>query len=202
MSMSPVREEYEDPTIHPRRTGGLRNLYIFWHETLVSMAGCYARYNIPVLISQHRDGELITQIIRCLGSGAIRGSSTRGGDRALRQMIEQSRLSHLAVTPDGPRGPRRKMQMGPVYLASRAGVRIVPLGLAAKGAWRANSWDRLAIPKPFMPIYVCCGTPITVPADLSRSELEQYRVLCERSLNETQQRAEAKAGEVQVVPAS
>jgi lysophospholipid acyltransferase (LPLAT)-like uncharacterized protein len=146
-----------------------------------------------VLVSQHRDGELITQILHYLGGDTIRGSSTRGGDRAVRDMLERSRDTHLSVTPDGPRGPRRKMQLGPIYLASRGNMKVVPIGICAKGAWRTKSWDQLAVPKPFMPIYVYAGEPIAIPADLPRDEMEPYRELCEQRLNQAQERAEARA---------
>ena len=192
MCMSAVREQFDNPETNPR-AGNEKFIYLMWHETIIAATAGYASAGIPVLISQHRDGELITQILRYLGGDAVRGSSTRGGDKALRHMLDVLQNRHLAITPDGPKGPRREMQLGPVYLASRAKIRLVPMGLAAAGAWRAKSWDRLMVPKPLMPIYVISGDPIEVPEDLPRSEMEPYRLLCERRLREVQELAEAKA---------
>ena len=97
-----------------------------------------------ILISEHRDGELITQVIKRLGFSVVRGSTTRGGARALREMSLRIDRGHLCVTPDGPRGPRRSVHQGIAYLGSRTGLPIVGAGMAFKKPWRAKSWDRFA----------------------------------------------------------
>lgn len=200
ISMCPVREQFADAATNPKKRQG-RYLYVFWHENVIPATTIYVKTGVQAMVSEHRDGELITQIARCLGGDTIRGSSTRGGERALRTMLERSGDTRLAITPDGPRGPRRQMPLGPVYLASRAGIPIVPVGLCSKKAFRINSWDRMAIPRPFMPIYVLGGTPINVPADVARSDMEVYRLLCERGLNEAQAAAEAwSAGVTKAAP--
>lgn len=192
MSMSPVREQLADAATDPHNRQG-RYLYLFWHENVVPATAIYVKTGIEALVSEHRDGELITQVARWMGGGTIRGSSTRGGERALRAMLEKSDHTRLAITPDGPRGPRRQVPLGPIYLASRASIPIVPMGLCPKNAWRAKSWDKMAIPKPFMPVYVQGGTPIHVPADLPRSDMEEYRLMCQRGLDEAQAAAEARS---------
>jgi lysophospholipid acyltransferase (LPLAT)-like uncharacterized protein len=108
----------------------------------------YARPDIKVLISTHADGQLIAEACQRLGFALARGSSTRGGVEAVRDML-RANDTHLAVTPDGPRGPRRRVQAGVVYLAARTGLPIVPVGFAARRPWRAKSWDRFAVPRPF-----------------------------------------------------
>lgn len=167
--------------VHPNRcSAGTRYIYAFWHENLLLLAN-WARPNIRVLISNHADGELIAQVCRNLGFGLVRGSSTRGGTEALREMIEEQQ-THFAITPDGPRGPRRCAQLGAVFLAARTGLPIAPLGLSVSRAWRARSWDRLAVPKPFSTAVCVAGEPIQIPAQTSRMQLESYRLQLEAAL--------------------
>jgi lysophospholipid acyltransferase (LPLAT)-like uncharacterized protein len=118
-------------------------------------------------------------VCRFLGLRVVRGSSTRGGSLALRDMMNVGGRSHLAVTPDGPRGPRRQVKLGIVYLASRTGLPIVPIGVGYGKAWRARSWDRFALPCPFSRMIGLLGVPIPVPAGLDRDGLERYRALVE-----------------------
>src|SRR5206468_6190352 len=104
-------------------------LYAFWHEHLLLPAYHYGRRDIRVLISTHADGQLIAEVCRRLGFGLVRGSTTRGGVEAVRQMLRDGGASHLAITPDGPRGPRRRVQPGVSFLASRTGLPVVPMGI-------------------------------------------------------------------------
>lgn len=136
-----------DPT-SPDFVGG-RFAYAFWHEHILLPAYQFARPDIHVLVSKHADGQLITGIVERLGFRTVRGSSTRGGVEAVRQMLDAGRSGHLAVTPDGPRGPRREAQAGVVYLAAKLGLPLVPFGCAYARCWRAKSWDRFAVPRPF-----------------------------------------------------
>ena len=115
-----------------------------------------------ILISDHRDGELITQVIRRLGFSVVRGSTTRGGTRALREMTLRIDQGHLCVTPDGPRGPRRSVHQGIAYLCSRTGLPIVGAGMAFQRPWRARSWDRFCVPRPFSP--AACVVPPAGPS--------------------------------------
>src|SRR5205807_4997169 len=118
-------------------------------------------------------GSLITS----LGMGMVEGSATRGGIEAVRKLTrEHHPWRHLAVTPDGPRGPRRVVQPGIVYVASRTGMRIVPAGVGYRRPWRAGSWDRFALPKPFSRARCLTAEPIAVPGSLRSTELEPYRL--------------------------
>jgi lysophospholipid acyltransferase (LPLAT)-like uncharacterized protein len=165
---------------HPADPGRERFLYVFWHESLLAPASRPAKVN--VLISLHADGELITQVCRWLGIGVVRGSTNRRGGGAVLEMLRRSRDAHLAITPDGPRGPRRQVQTGAVYIASKTGLPIVPIGVGFSRAWRARSWDRFAVPRPFSRIHGVVGDPIHVPDNLGRDELEHYRRLVEERL--------------------
>jgi lysophospholipid acyltransferase (LPLAT)-like uncharacterized protein len=138
---------------------------------------------IKVLISQHADGEWIAQICQWLGVGVIRGSTTRGGCAAIQEMIgESGAQTHLGITPDGPRGPRRQLQPGAVWVASTTGIPVVLLGMGFARAWRASSWDRLAIPVPGSTVCAVLSQPIQVPPDLDRAGLERWRLHLEKEL--------------------
>jgi lysophospholipid acyltransferase (LPLAT)-like uncharacterized protein len=176
---------------HPADARSQRFIYAFWHETMLLPA--VIKIKIQVLISQHADGELIAQICRYLGKGVIRGSSTRGGSQGLLQMLRSSRHSHLAITPDGPRGPRRRLQAGTVLLASASGLPIVPAGIGFSKAWRARSWDRFAVPYPWSTAICITASAIHVPPNINREQVEEYRRLVEQQLLKASEAAEAWA---------
>jgi hypothetical protein len=167
-----------------------RYIYTFWHEYLLLPAYHYGQPNVHVLISRSDDGQLIAKTCQHLGFSVVRGSSSRGGIEAVRQMVRLSSWGHLAVTPDGPRGPRRHVQMGTVYLASRTGLPVVPTGFGVRRAWRAGSWDRFCVPKPFTRARCVLGEPITVPADLTSTDLERYRLRLENAISHATSLAE------------
>jgi lysophospholipid acyltransferase (LPLAT)-like uncharacterized protein len=170
-----------DGRAHPADPATERFFYAFWHEGL--LAPLTTRIKIQMLISQHADGELIAQVCERLGFGVIRGSTTRGGCEAVLNMIRTSdRAAHLGITPDGPKGPRRKLQMGMILVASTTGVRIVPVGIGFVHAWRANSWDKFVIPWPLSTICGIVGEPISIPPDLDRAGLARWREVVEQRL--------------------
>jgi len=187
-----IRFILDDPSSAPQRMKR-RGVYLFWHETILFPAYTHARHGIAILVSRHRDGELITQVVRMLRGRAIRGSTTRGGAAALRGMMRDTRSPHLAITPDGPRGPRRVMQIGAVYLASRAGMLLVPVGFAARDGWRVPSWDGMIVPKPGRPVGVVVGEPIDVPDGLDREGLQRVRRRVQAAMDDVQRRAERLA---------
>lgn len=165
---------------HPTDPSRERFIYVFWHEALLFPT----KFAMPahVLISRHADGELIAQACQHLGIGVVRGSTTRGGSGALWEMTQRSKEGHLAVTPDGPQGPRRKVQQGVIRLASLTGLPIVAFGLAYSRAWRARSWDRFLIPCPFSLASCVVSPALFVPPRLDRDQLEEYRCLLENHL--------------------
>jgi lysophospholipid acyltransferase (LPLAT)-like uncharacterized protein len=162
---------------------GARFIYAFWHENLLLPLYYAPRMTINVLVSQHADGELIATVCKHLGMGVFRGSTTRGGVEAVRQIVRDNH-AHLAFTPDGPRGPRRKVQPGLIYLAARTGLPIVPAGFGCGSGWRLRSWDRMILPKPLTRALCLTGFAIHVPADIDRDQLESYRRLVENALEE------------------
>lgn len=179
---------------HQRDLAG-RYIYAIWHENLLLPAYLYGRPDIHVLISQHADGQLIAEVCRHLRFKLVRGSTTRGGVEAVRHMLRLSRGSHLAITPDGPRGPRRRVQMGLIYLAARTGLPIVPIGIGFQRPWRLKSWDRFALPRPWSRSVCVTADPIRIPADADRDEFEDCRLRVERILSHVNELAEQWAND-------
>ncbi|HLW67948.1 MAG TPA: lysophospholipid acyltransferase family protein [Gemmataceae bacterium] len=183
--------------VHPVDHHKEKFLYAFWHESL--MIPCMFRTKIHVLISHHMDGELITRVCQHLGGDVVRGSSSRGGGSALVEMAKASEFTHLLINPDGPRGPRREVQVGLVMLASRTGLPIILVGVGYSRCWRLKSWDRFAIPKPFSNVYVFAHPPIAVPPDLSYDELREWRDKIEATFLRVTEQAEQWAATGKVV---
>lgn len=184
---------YADPLVNPeiaRRTGQ-RFIYAFYHEVMLFPAYFWAWPEMQILISDHRDGELITQVVQRLGFGVVRGSTTRGGARALREMTHRVDRGHLCVTPDGPKGPRRHVHQGLAYLACKTGLPVVGAGMAFRRPWRANSWDRFAVPRPFQPAACVVPPPVFVPADADRDTIESCRLEIEQRMQRATDEAEA-----------
>lgn len=179
-----------------RIAGGERCVFAFWHARLFPLVFTHQNRAIVVLISRHHDGELIARIIEQLGFRTARGSSTRGGEEGARDLLrfaEQRAL--LAITPDGPRGPAERVKPGLAWIASRAGVPVVPVATAARSAWVFRSWDRFRIPKPFTRVVVSYGEPITIPADADGDALEQWRVRLDEAIGALTRDVRARAGE-------
>lgn len=168
-----------------------RFIYAFWHEFMLLPTYYLARPDVFVLISQHADGELIAGVCESLGYSTVRGSSTRGGSAAFRQMLRVARTSHLAITPDGPQGPRREVQPGVIQLAARTGLPIVPVGFGLANPWRLKSWDRFVLPKPLVRGFCLMGNPIVIPAELDPERIESCCEQLRASINEVTTLAQA-----------
>lgn len=203
-----LRFEYRPlgPSCEPARVpAGERIIYCIWHENLLLPTVYFGRPEIAVLISQHRDGQLLGSLIQSLGMGMVCGSTTRGGVDAVRKLVAgDAPFRHLAVTPDGPRGPRRVVQQGLVYVASRAGMKVACVGVGYRRPWRLGSWDRFAIPKPFTRARCVTAEPIAVPPGLKAGELEPYRLHIQAEMDRLNAAAEAWAetGRLDVPPAA
>jgi lysophospholipid acyltransferase (LPLAT)-like uncharacterized protein len=173
---------------------GERFIWSVWHENVLLPVNYFSRPDIAVLISSHADGQLLGAFIEMMGMNLVHGSTNRGGVRAVRQLLADSeKWRHLAITPDGPRGPRRIVQPGVVYLASRTGRPIIPSGVAYTRPWRFNSWDKFAIPKPFSRAFFVTAEPIFVPDGLKTAELEPYRLLVQSEMDRMNALAEQLA---------
>ena len=181
---------FHDPAVDPIRADGGQRIYIFWHEYILFPISLRGHCNLTMLLSRHRDAEVLDRAARRLGFGVVRGSTRRGGVAALRELLRESERMHLTLTPDGPRGPRRILAAGPVYLASRLGLPLVPMGFGFNRPWRLRSWDRFAIPRPFSRARTVVGPPLTIPPGLDRAGLEHHRGDVERLMNRLTDEAE------------
>jgi lysophospholipid acyltransferase (LPLAT)-like uncharacterized protein len=166
------------------KAAGKMPIYVLWHDRIFLSTYFLRRRGIVVITSKSFDGEYIARFIQRFGFGAIRGSSSRGGARALVRMIKMMRSGHpMAFTLDGPRGPRYVVKPGPAMLAKKTGNPIMPFVAEPRKYWRVNSWDRLQIPRPFSRSLVIIGEPIYVDADAGEAEIEETLRLLQTSLD-------------------
>jgi lysophospholipid acyltransferase (LPLAT)-like uncharacterized protein len=166
----------------------------FWHDQLVPLMGSSRwRRPITVMISQSKDGEIVAGVLRLYGVESARGSSTRGGTGALREMLREARAGKSIVfTPDGPRGPSRIAKEGVAYAAQVTALPIMPMAFAARKKKLLRSWDRMLIPLPFSKGVCVYGAPMVVPRD---GDAEEWRLKIEQTLNELTAEAERLIGE-------
>lgn len=158
-------------------------IYACWHGRMLALSYSHRNQRVHVLASEHRDGELMGQTIRLLGYGHVRGSSTRGGARAARELLDTLRRGYdLAITVDGPKGPRHVFKPGPLEIARLSGCAIIPITASSRRQWTFSSWDGFHVPKPFTKILIRYGEPVTVSAEAPPEVLEQKRSAAERIL--------------------
>jgi len=171
----------EDKMREARKATG-KVIYALWHSRMLGLLFTHRFRDVHVLISRHRDGELIAQVMKRLGCIPVRGSTTRGGTEALFQMAEKVKEGDMAITPDGPRGPAYHFQMGAVSLAQRTGCPIVPIACSARSRKVLRSWDGFIIPFPFTTLVVVYGDPIWVEKGCDEAALEAKRQEAEAAL--------------------
>ena len=194
MSTLDYRAAFYDRSVDPTREECKgQKIYVFWHENLLFPIYLRGRCNLAMLLSRHRDADILARVAFHLGFECVRGSTYRGGAAAMREMLRKSRDMHLTITPDGPRGPRRVLAQGPIYLSSKLGLPLVPMGFGYDKPWRAGSWDRFAIPKPYSRARAVVGPQFRIPADLDRDGVEHYRRRVDQLLNRLTFEAEAWA---------
>jgi hypothetical protein len=160
------------------REKGEQSIWVAWHNRLLGSMVVHAGRNMGPIASQSKDGELISRVGLMMGYTPIRGSSSRGGAKALKAMIRHLRAGFdIVFTPDGPRGPRYRVQQGAAAAARITGRPILPLGVSAKRKIVFNSWDRFQLPLPFGRIQVVYGKPIYVTREDDLDEVaEKIRV--------------------------
>jgi hypothetical protein len=187
-----------------------RYLFALWHDSILIPIMIRQRIRrhteanrIAALVSRHQDGSYLVEAMRQFTIDSVRGSTTRGGALALRQLSREANARHVFITPDGPQGPRRQLKQGIVYLASQTGLPIVPTAFGAPRAWViTGNWTDLVIPKPFSHTYLVLGSPIFVPPDLSRDELERYRQRVQDEMERLDQKMWQLAAGQDVEPAA
>jgi len=162
-------------------------LLSFWHARILMMPYAVHGWEGPMLISEHKDGAFIADAVALMGIQSSRGSSTRGGARAFLQMIRLARQGNtLGITPDGPKGPAQVVQMGTVKIAMKSGLPMRSVCYASNRYWRAKSWDKFYIPKPFSRGVFIIGEPV-YPLEDEQETLQLFQ----QEMNRVQQQADA-----------
>ena len=185
------RIAYYDPRVDPaRRDWAGPAIYVFWHEHILLPLYLRGHCNLVMLLSRHRDADVLARVAYHMGFECVRGSTYRGATTALRELTRRSHRMNLTITPDGPRGPRRQLTQGSIYLASKLELPIVAMGFAYDRQWCLNSWDRFAIPKPMARARAVVSPRIHIPPLLDRNDLERHRRYVEQLLNRLTTEAE------------
>jgi lysophospholipid acyltransferase (LPLAT)-like uncharacterized protein len=176
-------------------SSGQQPIMAFWHGRILPATYYFRGRGIVVITSENFDGEWIAGIIERFGYGTARGSSSRGGRKALLQLRRSLDAGRPAgFTLDGPRGPARVAQPGAVWLAKATGHPVLPFHLEADRHWTMKSWDRTQVPKPFATVAVAMGAPFHIAADADEQAIEAARADLERRLESLERRATAMLG--------
>lgn len=167
-----------------------------WHGRGVLAAPFYPTEQATVLVSASSDGSMATKILDDLGYEIIRGSSSRRGVRAVREMIKTlDGGKHVAITPDGPQGPMHSIGPGTAFVARATGVPIMPVGFACDRAWHLNTWDRYTVPRPGARVVACYQEPLEVPRKASTGDLAEISRRLRERLREAERQAFAHLGQ-------
>ena len=166
------------------RSGG-GAVYTTWHQRMPYHFHYFGSRHVTVMISRSRDGEYVARLAAWLGFKNVRGSSTRGGTGALKELIRKIKNGEIGgMLADGPQGPARVAKMGSVVLARDAEVPLIPVLWGADRCWMFNSWDRYLFPKPFARVVIYYAEPVWIPPSAGKGELEGYRKVFEERLNQ------------------
>lgn len=191
-------QEEGEERIRALHASGQPIILAFWHGRLALIPAAYHRIGgrrVKILISEHRDGELIAQVMSHWGYEAVRGSSRRGALKGAKGMLRAAREGYdLAITPDGPRGPREELQAGVLELARWTGLPIVPVTFSARWARRFASWDRFLFPAPFSRVVVLWGEPIVIAADMPAADMNVLQRQLEAQMRAQRQHADQLMG--------
>jgi lysophospholipid acyltransferase (LPLAT)-like uncharacterized protein len=147
-------------------------MFVFWHGQLLPLVHYHRNEDIVVLVSEHDDGEYLSRVLLRNGFGVVRGSSTRGGARGIKGLVDAAKEGRdVAVTPDGPRGPSGVFKHGALAVAQAAGLPIIPIVVSSTSEWRLKSWDDFMVPKPFSRIRIQYLEARAIPRGASRADL-------------------------------
>ena len=172
------------------QASGRQPVMAFWHGRILPATFYFRRRGIVVITSENFDGEWIARIIERFGYGTARGSSSRGGLKAMLQLVRHmERGKPAGFTLDGPRGPARVAQPGALWLARTTGNPVLPFHLEPSRAWTLRSWDRTQIPRPFSTVALVVGAPMDVAMDATDADVERHRIDLEAGLRALEERA-------------
>ena len=176
-------------------TKGSGAIFVTWHGRSLLPAVVFRNKGYWALISLSRDGEIQNSVFQRFGFQTIRGSTGRGGVRGALQMARKVKEGGvLAFTPDGPRGPSHKVQLGVILMAEKSGAPVIPFSSSSNRRWLMKSWDSYMIPKPFARCPFILGEPIHIPANLNEAQREAYAAQLMVAINCVEKEAERLAG--------
>jgi lysophospholipid acyltransferase (LPLAT)-like uncharacterized protein len=168
-------------------------IFVLWHGRLLPLGFVHRGQGVIGLASHSADGEYIARLLLHWGFGLIRGSSSRGGDTAFRELVRAVKGGRtVAITPDGPRGPREQVKPGVLQLAQLTGAPLIPVAAASSRAWWFVSWDRFLVPQPFARLAVAYGPALHVPRDIDAAGLDRIATAVESELGALMTRVEAR----------
>ncbi|MFH1618581.1 MAG: lysophospholipid acyltransferase family protein [bacterium] len=171
-----------------QQNSGNRCIYAVWHARLFFLIPAHRRLRICALVSRSRDGEYLARMLRLFGIASVRGSTSKGGPQALMGLLDMAEAGYSpAVTPDGPKGPGRRIQPGIIYLAQKTSLPIIPVGCGLSRKLVFSSWDRFEVPLPFGRAAVVYGKPVFVS---SADSVESKTSELEKNLNRATDRAD------------
>ncbi|PAZ00092.1 MAG: hypothetical protein CAK90_07440 [Spartobacteria bacterium AMD-G4] len=177
-----LRLRIEDRSGVLKENGGAPVIVCFWHNRILGITFAFDRIypkkrnGVTVLTSPSKDGEILAQLVGAFDMKAVRGSSSRRGSSALLELVRLIRGGRdIAITPDGPRGPRYSLGPGIILLAQSTGVRIVPAHASFSRCVRMKTWDGFIIPLPFSKVSVTLDGALTIPGELTGEEFEEKR---------------------------
>ncbi len=181
-SIDPAHETFRGPVI-----------VVCWHEYILPLLYLRGRSNSAILTSRHRDADILAAALRHLGYSTVRGSTSRGGSRAVLKLLRDSQRSNIGIAGDGPLGPRRELAAGAIYLSSRLQVPIVVYGVGYHRPWRMPTWDRFAVPQWGSRARIITGPRMQIPPKVDRDQLEHYRQQVQAVMHRLTDEAEAWA---------
>jgi hypothetical protein len=187
--------DVEGQALYERASAERGCLVAMWHGRMIVPVALFRDRGIHVLVSPSEDGDLSERMLESFGYKVVRGSSSRGGAKALRAMLEILDAGGvIVITPDGPRGPMHSVNPGLAWMARATGRSIVPAGMAVDAAWRLRSWDRFTVPKWRSRIALTFGEPIEVPRAAEQADLEQVTQHLRERLLAAERRSYARLG--------
>lgn len=195
-------EVHNKEVLHQLEASGKGGIFVFWHGRLFLMPHlCLDPSRISVIISQHRDGEIIARTMRYFGLNLIRGSTDKGSSQVARQVIRTLKSGqHVAITPDGPRGPRMCINGNVAAIAALTDALLVPITFSAANARTLSTWDSFLLPKPFGKGVIIYGEPIAVPENATKIDINAIKTALAAQLNAMTYKADMAAGIVPVLP--
>lgn len=186
-----VRIEFENEDAFLTKIKEHNIVLAFWHGKMAIGWYLLKNKNAAAIVSRSRDGDLLSELLKHWNYKLARGSSSKGGKDAMELLLNFARQKmNIAITPDGPKGPERKMKAGAVITAKKSGVPLILAGIGYSNYWQLKSWDKMKIPKPFSKAKVIFSDPIFIDANLSYDDTSKLIELYEKELNKLDKQAE------------